>query len=219
MKKYISYSALGCVGLATIMALLGLFGVPVFQGVGLQILFTIVTLAVVSIFLLNAAELLERKNVIAYISMALILLSAVLFLIIIWGQILVANTYGRITITISMISIVFNIITANALKLGKRYLVIQIIEYVLLAFIVVLITLTVFDGEFDRLVQIYFLAAVIVAFAMGIALSVFSKKVASENYANAKPKDGYVQITKEEYDKLLAENAELKKKLAELTNE
>lgn len=218
MKKYISYTTLGLVGVATLMALLGIFGVPVFKGVGLQILFTVVTLAVVALLLLNTAELIERKNVVAYISLGLLALSAVLFLIIIWGKLFVVDTFGRITVTISMVSVVFNIITANALKLGKRYLVVQLIEYALLAVIVVLITITIFDGKFARLGSAYFWASVVVAFAMGIAVSVFAKKVASEGYAASKVKEGYIQVSKEEYDKLVAENQELKKKLAELEN-
>ncbi len=218
MKKYISYTTLGLVGVATLMALLGIFGVPVFKGVGLQILFTVVTLAVVALLLLNTAELIERKNVVAYISLGLLILSAVLFLIIIWGKLFVVDTFGRVTVTISMVSVVFNIISANALKLGKKYLAVQLIEYALLAVIVVLITITIFDGKFDRLGSAYFLASVVVALAMGIAVSVFAKKVASEGYAPTKAKEGYIQVSKEEYDKLVAENQELKKKLAELEN-
>ncbi len=216
MKKYLTYITLGLVAVVTVMALLGLFGVPVFLGAGLKVLLSLVTLTVVGILLLNTIELIEKKNIIAYVSAGLIILSAILFLAIIWGGIGIVTTFGKLTVCVSMISVVFNIIVGNVLKLGKKYLVLQLIEYLLLTVLVVLISIGVFSADLGFLGEIYFWAIVIVAFAMGIALSVFAKKVVNDRLVSNTVKEGYVQVKKEEYDALVQENAALKQKIAEL---
>ncbi len=216
MKKYLTYITLGIVGVMTAMALLGLFGIPVFAGVGLKVLFSLITLTIVGVLLLNTIDLIEKKNIIAFVSAALIALSAVLFLGVIWGKVTITATFAKFTVCLSMLSTLFNIIVANVLKLGKKYLIVQVIEYALLSYIVISLNYGIFSGNFEFIGSILFWAAVIISFGMGIALSVLSKKVVSDTLMAKVVKEGYVQIKKEEYDALLAENAELKQRLADI---
>jgi len=216
MKKYVSYASLTFVGVAALLAILGLFGVPIFSGVMSQILFTDIALAVASILLIDTIELAANKNIIAIISTALIALSLLLFFGVIWGSVALFASYGQVTVVISLISMEFSVIVGNIVKLGRAYLALQIIVYALLTFIIGAICLAIFQViGVSIFLMVWFWAVVIITFALSIALKVFAKKVATDKLESRIVKAGYISVNEAEYKALLEENAELKRKLAE----
>lgn len=216
MKKSFTYASLVFVGVAALLAILGLFGLPIFSGIMSQILFTDIAFAVSSILLIDTIELASKKNIIAIISTALIALSLLLFLGVIWAEVAIFASYGQITVVVSLLSVEFSVIVSNIIKLGKSYLALQIINYLFLTFIIGAICLAIFGViSVDIFITVWFWAAVIVTLALSIALKVFAKKVATEKMESKMLKVGFIQVKEDEYKALLAENAELKKKLAE----
>ena len=92
----------------------------------------------------------------------------------------------------------------------------QIITYAILTFIIGVVCFAILGlGSFEIFFSVWYWAAVIIAIALSIALKVFAKKVAADNMQSKMVKDGFIQVSEAEYNALLAENAELKKKLAE----
>lgn len=219
MKKYISYASLGFVGVAALLALLGLFGLPVFTGFMLNVLFTDIAFAVTSVLLIDTIDLVAKKNIIAIVSASLLVLSLMLFLGVIWGGVALFSGFGQVAVVVSLISMEFSIIVGNIIKLGKSYLILQIVTYTVLTVVIGVICLAVFGVlGIETLLAVWFWAAVIIVLALSIALKVFAKKVATEKMESKMVKAGFIQVNEEEYKALLAENAELKKKLAEYEN-
>jgi hypothetical protein len=216
MKKYISYISLGTVAIAAILALLGLFGVAVFEGVMSKILFTDIAFAVVSVLLIDTIELAAKKNIIAIISTALLCVSLLLFLGVIWLNAPIFDDYGQITVVVSLASTEFSIIVGHIVKLGKKCMALQVITYAILTFVIGVVCFAILGmGSLEIFLSVWYWAAVIIAIALSIALKVFAKKVAADNMQAKVIKDGYIQVKEAEYNAVLAENAELKRKLAE----
>ena len=212
MKKKISLATIGFVGLSALLLILALFGVLKLKGVTLDLLFTFLTLTVAGMLTLNSCEMLERKNKLALVSLSLIFLSTLLVVLCFWTKLDNADFFMDSTLVISTLSICFNLITSNILKMGKRYTIVQAVSYICFSIVSLYLILTFLDtiSLEDAHLKIFILF-IILSFVALCVLTVLSKKHSSESIATKE----YVKITKEEYLNLI----ESKKQLDNLLKE
>ena len=117
MKKKVSLFTLTFVGLSALLAILALFGAIKLKGAMADLLFTFLTLAVAGLLTINSCTMLERKNKLATVSFGLIAGSALLVIIALWSNVASSNLYMEVTLTLCILSVCFNLITSNILKL------------------------------------------------------------------------------------------------------
>ena len=121
-----------------------------------------------------------------------------------------------------MFAVLFNIIISLILKLDKKYLVLQIITYLIILAIDIILTLQVFRVNVFGIKGFwkFFLVLCLVAFGLLCTTSIIGRKTVTDekDEINTKPKTA--NISNEEYfallqkvEKLKAENAELKRRL------
>lgn len=136
IKKWISIVSIVCISISGILGILYVAEVlkgSIYLG---NVFLTLLTFVVAGLLLLNCVSMPKEKEKLGYTSMILIGASMVLTLITIWIQPLrTSKVFLNIVIWICAISIFMNIFIGNYLKLEKRLLIIQIISYVLLAYL------------------------------------------------------------------------------------
>ena len=202
LKKIFVSMAIGSVALAGIIVIGCIFGLMDFEGVVLNIVLSAVTLCVGSVFAINATMLRERSNkLVSTIGFALIGVSVLLFLLLIWvgGEVLF-----KAAIVIGVGSAFANIIMSNAVRLGYRFLVVQIVEYAMVFLIDIVIVLNTFDIDVlaIEIVSKLFVTVCIAAVVGVVSLSVLAKKQGSDDVALAMD-DDMITISKEEYESLV----------------
>jgi len=207
MKKKISIFTIIFVVLSALLAILALFGAIKLKGFYADLLFTFLTLSVSGILLLNSCSMLERKNKLALISLSLIGASAILVIIGLWSNISSSDLYMNITLTLCILSVCFNMITSNVLKLQNKYLPIQIFSYICFSLVAVFLISASWGGDLiDNNSKLFILFIILSLLAMGI-LAILSKK---QNSIDTSIDLEYVKIPKKEYEELLAIKKEYK---------
>ena len=211
MKKKISLATIICVGVSALIAILALFGILSIKGVISNLLFTFLTLTVTGILALGSCQMLEKKNKMAIVSFSLIGLSALLVILCFWTSLNEIDVYMKLTLVICTLSVCFNLISSNILKLGKNYKPLQICSYACYSVVALYLILTFLDAIklVDTNLKIFILF-IILSFVSMCILAVFSKKQPAEIISKE-----YVKITKEEYEDLLAKKEQLEKLLKE----
>jgi len=200
MKKKISLFTIVFVVLSAIIAILALFGAFKIKGAIADLLFTFLTLSVAGILTINSCTMLERKNKLAIISLSLISVSALLVIIALWSNVASSNIYMEITLSACILSVCFNLIVSNILKLQNRYLSLQISSYISFAVTsFFLITAAWGSDILGDNIKIFVLFIILSLLAMGV-LTVLSKKQNDEIATS----NEYVKISKKEYEELLA---------------
>lgn len=200
MKKKVSFFTIVFVVLSALLAILGLFGVFKLEGAIADLLFTFLTLSVAGLLTINSCTMLERKNKLALISLGLISASALLVIVGLWSNISSTNLYMEITLTACILSVCFNLITSNILKLQNKYLVIQILSYVCFSAVAIFLISASWGGELiNNFSKIFILFIILSLLGMGI-LAVFSKRQTNDYSTTSE----YIKISKEEYSELLA---------------
>lgn len=194
-------SAIGCIVLAGLMLIAALFGIFDLEGAYVSVLLSVVTLGVSAIFSINATLIKEKGyKIVSYVAYGLIAVSAILFLLLIWVG---GDTIFRLAIVIGVSSIFANIIMGNVVSLGKKYLVVQCIEYAMVVVIDIIIILLAFGVEVfkEDIVLKLFITGCIIAGVGMITLSVLSKKAGTTESGEVADKDT-VTISKKEYNAL-----------------
>ena len=196
MKKKISIFTIIFIVLSALIPILALFNIIELKGVVTDLLFTFLTLSVTGILILNSCTMLERKNKLAVVSLSLIVSSALLVIIALWSTISSSSTYMNIKLTLCILSVCFNLITSNIIKLQNKHLTIQITSY--FCFVVVS-TFLIFSswGSLLLVNQIKLFVLFLILSLLGIGL--LSIK---QNETNNEDKN-YVKISKKEYEELL----------------
>lgn len=200
MKKKVSLFTIIFVILSAIIAILALFNVLKIKGAVSDLLFTSLTLAVAGLLTINSCTMLERKNKLAIVSLSLISASALLVIISLWSNAADSDLYNTITLIACILSVCFNLITSNILKLQNRYLGLQIPSYICFAVVSIFLISASLGSDFlsDNL-RIFILFIILSLVAMGI-LAVFSKKQTAELNNDIQ----YIKISKKEYEELMA---------------
>lgn len=217
LKKIFTISAIGCVVLAGLMLIAALFGLFELMSTQLSLLLSVVTLGVSATFCINATMIREKGyKIVSYIAYGLIAVSAILFLLLIWVG---GDLLFRMAIIIGVSSIFANIIMGNVVSLGKKYLVVQCIEYVMVFLIDIMISLQAcgVDVLNEDIVFKLFVTGCIIAGVGMITLSVLSKKVGDTKSGEETKKDT-ITISKEEYN-TLKEKAKLYDEMVASTTE
>lgn len=210
MKKKISLATILCIVISALIAILALFNILTLEGTILDLLFTFLTLTVAGILTLNSCEMLERKNKMAIISFSLITLSTFLVILCYWTSFDNSTIFMNTTVVISVLSICFNIISSNILKMRNSYQLIQIISYISYSIVALYII-----GAFLKIIKLsgpnlkIFILFIILSFLAMCILAVLSKKRVTENIPNTE----YVKIARSEYEELLEKKARLEELL------
>ncbi len=208
MRKGLMIGTLVCLGVCALFLILTIFGINFFTGVKLNVLITFATLTVVGYFSLSSYNMLAKNKILSYVSFGLIVVSALLVVISTWADVGDNGLFFQITVTIALISVFFIFIVSTNLRLGHKLMAVQIVCQLVLGIFVLLSILLTFGISFwNNTLFFVMLVLSIVAF---ITISVLSNKANVEGVG-----EGYVKITKTEYEELLAKA----KQLEELQNQ
>lgn len=216
IKRILTILAIITMGLAIAMLIGAIFGMPIFTNPYLKILISLGTVAVASGLSINSVNLYAKKRVIPLISLIFLLISVILFLIIIWSDLLISNSlFVKTSFVIGIASIFFNIIVSVNVRLYKKYTILQLFTYALLIFIDVTISLSFFGTNLfliNNFVEI-FSAICLVAFALLITLSILGKKFYALEDNHDSGQKGTIKIKLEEYEAMKNHIKELEQKL------
>ena len=206
LRKIITITAISCVAIAGLIGLALLFNIFSYADFIGNILLTVLIVFLAGMCLLNAIDAIAKMNKTGIITAGFVLLSSVLFLVMVWAGKFFGgfyDAYAKITVIIAMASILLDVIVGNYIVMGKKNLVLQIIDYIALVYIEIAIALAILG--FDTLIKIWTLfgAVVIVFIVLYIILRVLAKAKRSNEQA----------VEKKELEDLKAENERLKKLL------
>lgn len=202
MKKIIKSLVIGsitCLSVTILLLILSLFEVlNVFEGGALQAFFwTVLVFCVYFFFLISSLSLINENKKLSITSASFLTLSLVFALVNFWSIDKELELFQKITIVISVTTILFVIIIRTIIKLDKKYLILQIATYLITFIIDVIIVLSVFgsdilDGDFSK----FFIAMCLVCFTLLSIINILASKKKVQN-------DEYVTIKKTEYLALL----------------
>ena len=212
-KKILTYVALATMGVSVLMLILAIFGLKVFNGVLFKVLLSFATIAVTSAFSINALNILKTKNMVGYISLGLLGISGILGLIVYWTDFKI-GILNQITGILAIATVFFCIIISLNNKIQKRYLILQIITYVVIILIDIILTLIILGVDVlgvKGMTEIFFTVCLI---ALGLlsAVAILGKKK-DNNFVEDKK---FIKVEKEEYDKLIAKIKELEEENTKL---
>lgn len=203
VRKYITAGTLMGLGVCTLMLILSIFGLSFFEGVKLSILITIASFTVGGYFSISSYYMLEKHKIFGILSFVFIWLSVLLVSISSWVEF--STLMVDITITISLFSVLFNFIVSNNLKLGKNYIVIQIVCDVIICIFVLLIILFSYEIVAFKSVVTLFWLLLILSLVSLILMTILSRKGQIDTIDD---KD-FVKISRKEYEELLNKAKEL----------
>ena len=214
MKKIVSWITIGSVGLVALLLIGALFSVVKLEGAVADVVFTGLTLTVAGLLTLNSCNMLERKNKLAIASLSIIALSSLLVILCFWTKLDDnSKAYLNTTLTISALSVCFNLISSGVLKLGKRYLPLQVVSYACYA-ILSLYLIIIFWSSAE--INFKLLAVLIILSLLFFCVQL----VVAKKQGDTIPVEvNYVKITKEEYEDLLSKKEQLEKILLEKKND
>ena len=221
IKKILLITSISAVGVSALMLILQVLGVPIFQGVWLRILLVVATLGISSGISINEIAVIKRKKILGFVSLGLLALSVLFAIIIFCSNILtVGGIFVRITGITALVSILFILIVSLYSKMGGYLLGLQIPAYACFVAVDLILVLLVAGLEVFSLPGMVsiFIILCIISVAMIITLSVISSKRNTSPEVLKEKDEAYITITKEEYEKLKAENEDLKAKLARFEN-
>ena len=216
LKKILMITSISAVGVAAVMLILQVLGVQIFANeILLRILLIVATLGVASAIAINEIAVIKRKRILGYIGIGLLGLSTLLALVIFCSNILqTGGVFVRITGITALISILFIMIITFYSKLGSHLLGLQIPSYACFCAVDLILVLLVADVKVFSVKGMTeaFIILCIASVALMITISVIASKRNSSEVQNTEDKK-MVTIPVEEYEKLKAENEELKQKL------
>ena len=220
LKKILMITSISAIGVASLMLILQVFGVPMFEGVQLRILLIVATLGASSGIAINEIGVIKRKRILGYVSLALLAVSVVLAIIIFSTNLLTTGEwFNKITGVIALVSVMFIFVVSLYSKSGSHLIGLQIPAYASVAGITIILVLTILGvnvlGQ-KGLIELFIILC-IAAVALSIILSVINSKRKTTEGPRVDAKGDFVTIPKEEYEALKKENEELKAKLQELT--
>lgn len=139
LRKILAITSICCVSVAALIALALLFKIVTEATIITPILLTVLTVFLLSIFGVNCVDAIAQKSIFGYISGCLLAISGCMFIVLIWlnyfnGE-LALDTFLKICVIVSCISVFFAVFVGKRLALRNRYLTIQIIAYSTLGWI------------------------------------------------------------------------------------
>lgn len=222
IKKVLTFVSLISLAFSTLM-LIGqiLFGLPVFKNdILLRILLVLATFAIAGFIALFELPVINRKKILGLVGLGLLGLSTFLALILfIVPSLLKFGIYAKITLALTVTSIMFIVIISLYSKLGNSRKVMQAITYICYSIfdIIILLLIAGVNVFAQPFMVTFFVLICVVNPALFVALLVLSTSNKNNNTSTL-PKDtsDMITIPKAEYEKLKQENEELKKELESL---
>lgn len=198
-RKILSILTIVFTGVLSLLLIMWLFGLDILGANKLKIYITLGSLAVGGFFAINSLNMTIKNKTLGWVSFGLI--TGAVFLIILTFWLNIQNDIVRnITITLGLVSVLFNIIVSSGLDLGKTQLAIQIIVYIVVGALDVFATLLIF-GALDIAKTWTWLVTLIILSIVGIiVLKVLAKKKIANNLIED---DSVVKVSKQEYLKLV----------------
>lgn len=198
-RKILSILTIVFTGVLSLLLIMWLFGLDILGANKLKIYMTLGSLAVGGFFAINSLNMTIKNKPLGWVSFGLI--TGAVFLIILTFWLNIQNDIVRnITITLGLVSVLFNIIVSSGLDLGKTQLAIQIIVYIVVGALDVFATLLIF-GALDIAKTWTWLVTLIILSIVGIiVLKVLAKKKIANNLIED---DSVVKVSKQEYLKLV----------------
>lgn len=198
-KKILSILTIVFTAIVSLLLILALFKINFLGNVSLQIYVTFGSLAIGGFFAISSLMMVPKNKIIGWLSLGLISGSVFLIILSVWLD-LGNSTLLNITISLGLLSVLFNIIVSIGLDLGKLYLIIQIVVYMLVGIVDILSTLAIFGViDLGSIVAI-FLTLIILSLVGIITLKVLAKRKVSNNTIEEK---NIIKISKEEYALLI----------------
>ena len=212
VKKILTNVSIVSMALAVVIIATAIFGAPVFNagGILLKIMLSFATIAVASIFAVSAISFYNKSKVLSLTSLCLLGIATILAIVVYWTGFSL-SILSKATIIISVLAIFFNIIVSFAIKHGKKHLVLQVVLYSLIGVLDVVITLSVLGINVFAIPGFWqcFAVVCLAVFALFCALAIMGKKEASDEIRKDN-NEGKIVLSKDEYDKLLAQLEDLK---------
>ncbi len=207
IKKGLTIGTIVGLGICALMLILTIFGISFFDGTKLKILITFACLTVGGYFSISSYSALGRNKTLGIISFCLIWMSVVLILISAWFS--TPSVFGDITLAIALLSVLFNFIVSNVLKLGKHYLIIQIICDLIISLLILFILLLAYGVVKFKAITTFFWLLIVLSVVAFILMSVLSSKFRNEEKSDDNGTQNYIKIPKSEYDELLKKAKQL----------
>ncbi len=203
-RKILSIVTIVFTALLSLLLIFWLFGLDLLGDNKLKVFLTLGSLAVGGFFAINSLNMTIKNKTLGWVSFGLI--TGAVFLIILTSWLNVKNnTVSNITITLGLISVLFNIIVSSGLDLGKSHLAIQIIVYIIVGILDVFATLLIFGVLDISKVWAWLVTLILVALVGVIVLKVLAKRIIAGALIGD---DSMVKVSKKEYA-MLIEKAKL----------
>lgn len=218
LVKIISGVIIACTVAAAAIGLLRLFNVIGDSQVLGQILLSLLTIFIAGLFLLNSINAITVGNKLGIFAAFMIMLSAFLFLVLIWANQYLGSfgeVFSYIIVSVSMLSILLNLIVSNYIALGTSLIAVQIVLYLCLAYVELVISFAIFGNS--TLINYWqiFVATIVVFLTLFIVLKVKQKNIAQASAVRGAGNGEYITITKTEYENLKAEVERLRELTAQ----
>ena len=216
-KKSFLIASLVSLAITCLFFILAIFDVKVFDGIWLRFLLIFASLCVGCGFLVNELNVLKRNKILGILSISFLSVSIIFALIIFCTPLLDdGSIFNTITAIIALFSTFFMIIISLATKLEKKLLILQITTYIILFLLEILISILIAGYplfDVNAMTEIFSVVCVI-SVGLLIALWILStKKTTNEGSLDKE----YIKVLKQDYNKLIEENKNLKKQIDDLT--
>ena len=208
LVKIVSGVIIACTVAAAVIGLGLLFQIISSSAILENILLSLLTVFIAGLFLLNSINAITVGNKLGVFAAFMIIVSALLFLVLIWANQYLGSfgeVFSYIIVSVSMLSILLNLIVSNYVALGKSLLAVQIILYICFAYVELVVSFAIFGNSTLIAYWQIFVTAIIVILTLFIVLKVKQKNIAQTNVAKKAIGNDYITITKTEYDNLKAE--------------
>ena len=213
-RKILSIVTIVFTALLSLLLILWLFGLDLLGGNKLKVYLTLGSLAVGGFFAINSLNMTIKNKTLGWVSFGLI--TGAVFLIILTSWLNIKNsTVSNITITLGLLSVLFNIIVSSGLDLGKSQLAIQIIVYIIVGILDVFATLLIFGVLDISKVWAWLVTLILVSIVGVIVLKVLAKRRVAGALIED---DSVVKVSKKEYA-MLIEKARLYDELVAKQNQ
>ena len=198
-KKILTISTIVATCLTSLLLILALFKVNVLGEKNWSMIITLACLTVGGFFVINSLNMVDRNAMLGWVSLGMIAVSVFLIILSTWVSIQ-GNLFIRITSSLGLLSVLFNIIVSAGLDLGRSNLVIQIIVFLIVGVTDIIATLGIFGAINLAKIILVFITLIILSIVGVIVLKVLAKKRMGDLLKQEKD---MVKISKQEYEVLI----------------
>ncbi len=198
-KKITTIGTIVATAITALLLIMLLFEVKLFGDANGDMLLTMATLGVGGFFAINSMNMLSKNKIIGFVSLGLIISSVLLIILAAWIN-FESDMYMNVTLSLGLVSVLFNIIVSSGLSLGKSKLVWQILVYAVVGVTDIIATLAIFGVVSLDDISIFFIMMLILSVFGVIILKTLSKKLVSDLVEENKD---MVRISKTEYEMLI----------------